>query len=197
MKNLNLQGFTTTTEKKKKTEKPVIPCPADAVTEFAEAKASFESAEGVLKATKAVLLDHASKEFWKLNHERSVKGLEPASTAEMLGNGVTARITLARIYPVISESEVLVSIIGEQVAKENFTETFDFKVEGAKIPATQAQTFVDGLRELVAKCGAGDAVTIKAGVVPTEQFHTARHKLLTPDQNIELQKVCPARLYVA
>jgi hypothetical protein len=195
--NINLTGFTTTTEKKKKTEKPIIPCPAEAVTSFVEAKASFESAEGVLKATKGILLEHASQEFWKLNNQRVSQGHEPASTAEMLGDNVIARITCARIYPVVTDTAPLVSIVGEQVAQKGFRQTFDFKVEGAKIPATHAQTFVDGLRELVAKCGAGEAVTIKAGLLPTEQFHTERHKLLTPEQNMALQAVCPARLYVA
>jgi hypothetical protein len=195
--NINLSGFTTTTEKKKKTEKPIIPCPAEAVTSFVEAKASFESAEGVLKATKGQLLEHASQEFWKLNNQRVSQGQEPASTAEMLGDNVVARITLARIYPVVTDTAPLVSIVGEQVAQKGFRQTFDFKVEGAKIPASHAQTFVDGLRDLVAKCGAGEAVTIKAGIQPTEQFHTERHKLLTPEQNMALQAVCPARLYVA
>jgi len=195
--NINLTGFTTTTEKKKKTEKPIIPCPAEAVTSFVEAKASFESAEGVLKATKGILLEHASQEFWKLNNQRASQGQEPASTAEMLGDNVIARITCARIYPVVTDTAPLVSIVGEQVAQKGFRQTFDFKVEGAKIPATHAQTFVDGLRDLVAKCGAGEAVTIKAGLLPTEQFHTERHKLLTPEQNMALQAVCPARLYVA
>lgn len=195
--NINLAGFTTTTEKKKKTEKPIIPCPVEAVTNFVEAKASFESAEGILKATKGQLLEHASQEFWKLNNVRVSQGQEPASTAEMLGDNVVARITCARIYPVVTDTAPLVAIVGEQVAQKGFRQTFDFKVEGAKIPATHAQYFVDGLRELVAKCGAGEAVTIKAGIQPTEQFHTERHKLLTPDQNMALQAVCPARLYVA
>jgi len=195
--NINLAGFTTTTEKKKKTEKPIIPCPAEAVTSFVEAKASFESAEGVLKATKGILLEHASQEFWKLNNQRASQGQEPASTAEMLGDNVIARITCARIYPVVTDTAPLVSIVGEQIAQKGFRQTFDFKVEGAKIPATHAQAFVDGLRDLVAKCGAGEAVTIKAGLLPTEQFHTERHKLLTPEQNMALQAVCPARIYVA
>ena len=47
------------------------------------------------------------------------------------------------------------------------------------------------LQAIFAKYGAGAALTAKAVFKPSKDFHTARHTLYTPEENLEVDKVVP------
>lgn len=113
----------------------------------------------------------------------------------------------------------LTGLIGEENMNQLFESTFSLAIDGSKVPDANAQRLVDVLCKLCSVfCinGAGDpewemaatsiedvfdmlpefppsdAVSAKSGVRPKKGvFHTERHKLLTVDQNLELQKLVP------
>jgi len=196
MKTINLDGFTEHKPSRKKEPKPLLNVDGKPVTTFVKAKQAFDHAESDLRKAKEDLMEAASLEFWRMNHARTTAGDLPASTAEMQGDDCTAKITMARIYPAVTGEEVL-SVLPKPVFDSAFQQSFDFKIDGSKLNPATAGDFVSELRMLVEKHRSSQAVTIKRGFQPTEQFHIERHKILKPEQNLQLQSVCPARIYVS
>jgi hypothetical protein len=196
MKTINLDGFNEHKPSRKKEPKPLLNVDAKPVTTFVKAKQAFDHAESDLRKAKEDLMEAAALEFWRMNHARSLGGELPASTAEMQGDDCTAKITMARMYPSVSPEEVMM-IVPKPVFETAFQQSFDFKIDGSKLNPETAGEFVSELRALVEKHRSSSAVTIKRGYQPTEQFHLERHRILKPEQNIQLQGVCPARIYVS
>jgi len=197
MNIIDLDGIAEKKPVGKKEPKPLISVDSSIVTTFVKAKQTSDSAEQDLRKAKNDLLERASVEFWKMNHARTSGGEMPASTAEMRGDSCTAKITLARIYPAVVKKDEILSAVPKEVFEKGFQQSFEIKVDGSKIPPAHAQEFINGLKHLMAKCDCSDAVSIKSGFQPTEQFHLNRHKILVPEKNAELQMVCPARMYVS
>ena len=53
-------------------------------------------------------------------------------------------------------------------------------------------TLIGELQELFARHNAGAALTAKAVFKPSKDFHTARHTLFTPEQNLEIDSRAPS-----
>jgi hypothetical protein len=52
-------------------------------------------------------------------------------------------------------------------------------------------TLIGELQKLFARHNAGAALTAKAVFKPNKDFHTARHTLFTPEQNLEIDSRAP------
>jgi hypothetical protein len=50
---------------------------------------------------------------------------------------------------------------------------------------------LDQLQELFARLRASDALKVKEVIRPVADFHKLRHTLLTPEQNLAIEQVCP------
>jgi hypothetical protein len=59
------------------------------------------------------------------------------------------------------------------------------------ISEAAVEELIGELQELFARHNAGAALTAKAVFKPSKDFHTARHTLFTPEQNLEIDKVVP------
>ncbi len=67
-----------------------------------------------------------------------------------------------------------------------FKQSFELKIKGNLIPETAVEELIGELHELFARHNAGVALTAKAVFKPNKDFHTARHTLFTPEQNLEI-----------
>ena len=74
---------------------------------------------------------------------------------------------------------------------EFFRERFVIEIDGDKIPLPAQQALVDKLQVLFAEHGALDALGVKTEVKPLEGFHSQRHTLFTPEQNLQINGVIP------
>lgn len=173
--------------KSAKTEKISIPAPPELVDSFAQAKETFDSAEGGLKVAKQLLLDAVTLPWFETISQIAQASQEVPSSGVLLGKSKVCRLTMTKRYPVIEQAP--------SGLEQHFKQAFTFKIDGSKLPPATAQEFVNKLTELLPL--AGEAVDIKIGVTPTPSFHTERAKLLTPQGNLDFQRVCPAVIYVA
>ena len=87
-----------------------------------------------------------------------------------------------------SESDIR-PVLGEAKTAEFFRPKWEIKVDGDKIPAPVAQDLVNGLVALFAQHGCADALSQSEKFVPLEVFHLQRHTLLTPAQNLALNRI--------
>ena len=72
-----------------------------------------------------------------------------------------------------------------------FKQSFESKIKGDLIPEAAVEPLIGELQELFLRHGAGAALTAKALFKPTKDFHTARHTLYSPEENMEIDKVVP------
>jgi hypothetical protein len=72
-----------------------------------------------------------------------------------------------------------------------FKQSFELKIKGDAIPDAAVEPLLAELQALFARHGASAALSAKATIKPTKEFHTARHTLFSVEQNFELDKVVP------
>ena len=72
-----------------------------------------------------------------------------------------------------------------------FRQAFELKVNGDLIPVDHAQELLDEVVALFKRYNCEQALEAKSCVKPTKEFHAARHLILTPEENLALDQVCP------
>jgi hypothetical protein len=201
---LDLSGF----KKKKEAGKPASEYPVfpDANGKAAETAAAirsmqeeFEALEGSLKSHKKFLIDlvtpfHFTNCSGKVEPPKAVivqagRRKEDGSL-EMLGTKV--RIDFKNKYPFL---DAVPAALGP--AAGCFRQKFSLEIDGDKLPADKTPDLLARLQGLFAQFHATDALSIKAGFTPNDDFHVRRHTLFTPEQNVALQSVCPLQCAVA
>jgi len=193
---INLAGLATASKTKKK-EKPILDADPALVDAFRKHKDEYKKAEGAFEASKTHLLMATADAFFRLNTSLALQGREPVSTAEMLGDTGTARITMTSRYSLCTAEDLTQNGYAQLIEQGHFIQRFDIKVDGDQIPLAHRQEFVDGLKSLVEKCGASAAVSVTSGYAPVPAFHSDRWRLMTPEANLSLQGISKATLYVA
>jgi hypothetical protein len=202
---LDLSGFKKKREAGKAvSEYPIFDDPNGKAAETAAAIRSmqeeFEALEGSLKANKKFLIELVSP-----FHFQNCSGkVEPAKavvvqagerqadgTIKMLDTKV--RIDFKNRYPVL---DAVPGGMGSEV-QACFRQKFSLEIDGDKLPAAETPALLEQLQELFAQFNASDALSVKAGFTPNDDFHVRRHTLLTPEQNLALQTVCPLQCAVA
>ena len=96
----------------------------------------------------------------------------------------------AKKMPDNSSAKQVAHIIGKHEAAL-FRHTFDLKIDGDEIPAAAVPAVVAGLKALFAQHGCTKALKVEKQFVPYPSFHTQRHVLFTPEQNMEIHRAIP------
>ena len=173
-----------------KTAYPVMPDADGKVAEIAarilERTETFEALKGALETDKAELKFMVAPHYFAVNHGRHEV---PSSVAVNSPKGEVL-VTFQNRYSQLPDESGLLPILGEECGT-HFRQSFELKIKGDKLPADQTQELLDRLQNLFAEFGATDALEVKEGVKPVETFHAARHRLLTPEQNLALEQVVP------
>jgi hypothetical protein len=99
-------------------------------------------------------------------------------------------ITYQNRYGKLENEEPLLPILGQQTGRF-FRQAFTLEIDGDKLPADHIQPLLEELQELFAKYQASDALKVKEGIKPVSEFHSLRHTVLTPEQNLAVDQVCP------
>jgi len=181
---------------KSKSKYPILPDPtgviATAVDQYVAEFATFEALEGSIKSLKAEFQTWARPFYY----EACANLAEIPSSVMALSPATQVLLTFQDRYPSVEPDWTqLGEILGEHLPK-SIAETFDVKIDGAKIPAASQQPLIEELSALFEKHGASAAVTAKLKVKPVAGFHTLRHRILTPDQNRALDAICPCVMSV-
>ena len=191
LKKVNLGGIATKSSSKTKAEYPVLPDPngdvAKLVADIRRETAEMEALEGSLDIKKAELRGQAQEYYFE--HYSGKHDI--ASSIEARAGNEAVLVSFTSRYKTITSEDSLIDTIGEDRTARFFRQSFELKVDGDKIPESEAETLIEELSALFARFNAGDALTAKSVIKPTAEFHTARHTVLSVDENRAVDLICP------
>ena len=191
IKKINLGALTTTAKKEGGTAYPVMPDPdkevAGLVADIINETREMEALDGSLTVKKAELRGRASTFFFEHLHGRH----EIPSSVECKNGESSLLVTFQNRYKAIADETEVTSLLGEERTAQFFRQQFELKIDGDKLPAAHAEAIIAALHAVLVEHGAADALTAKALIKPTADFHTARHSSLTIEENQALELVCP------
>jgi hypothetical protein len=183
-------GKIATKKENTKTAYPVFPDPNGAAAALAATiirqVEEFDALEGSLKTNKEELKFMVAPEYFRVNQGRH----EVPSSVSVKSTEGEVLVTFQNRYKTMPDESPIVPFLGDRTG-EYFRQAFELKVSGDKLPADRAQEILDALNELFTRFNCPDALEVKTCIKPTTEFHAARHLLLTPDQNFQLDQVCP------
>ncbi len=173
-----------------KTVYPVLPDPNGQLALIAarilERSAQVEALEGALDIDKAELKTLATPFYFG---QASGK-VEVSSSVTVVCPAGEVLVTFPNRYSRLESEAPLLPILGPQTGKF-FRQAFTLQIDGDKLPADNAQELLDQLQQLFGRYHAAEALQVKEGIKPVPDFHTLRHTLLSPEQNLALNQVCP------
>lgn len=191
IRKINLGGFAQESAKPGGKAYPVLPDPdgtvAEVVKSILDKTEQLDALTTSLDLEKAELRAHAAPFYfthWHGQHAiaSSVDCRDP--------QGRSALVQLANSYKAVTDEAAVTEIVGADTARY-FAQSFEFKIKGDLIPAEAVEELLEELQELFTRHKASAALTAKAVVKPTKDFRTARHTLLSVEQNLELERLCP------
>lgn len=192
LKKVSLAGFATQTPTSKSAKAyPLLPDPDGQVGELVisilDKSAQVEALEGSLQLEKEELIAIAKPFYFTHHHgQHAVASSIEARSAD----GKVVRVGFSNSYRGTSDEPAITRIAGEHAARY-FKQSFELKIKGDLIPDAAVEPLLAELQELFARHGASSALTAKATIKPTKEFHTARHTLFSVAENHELDKVVP------
>ena len=193
IKKVSFDAIKPAGDKKKKTDYHVFANPAAAAlaATIVRQTEEFESLKGSLDTNKAELKFMVCPEWFKLNHGKQ----EVPSSVSVPSSEGEVLVTFQNKYKAIEDEAPLIPFLGDRTG-DYFRQAFELKVDGDKLPADRTQDLINELVELFTRYDCLAALEHKSTLRPTETFHTARHTLLTPEQNFALDQVCPVTAVV-
>lgn len=78
-------------------------------------------------------------------------------------------------------------MIGEDLANTYLEQTFEFTIKLENIPKAKMQSVIDAITRMAQELSILDAVAVATCYKPTAEWHTARFRHLTSDQNLRLE----------
>jgi len=175
----------------KKTVYPVFPDPnglagALAATIVRQSE-ELESLEGSLITNKAELKFMVAPAYFQLNHG---KHEVPSSVAVNSPDGEVL-VNFQNRYKVLPDESPIQQLLGAERTEKYFRQAFELKVNGDLIPVERAQELLDELVALFTRYDCAAALEAKSCIKPIKEFHAARHLILSNEENIALEQVCP------
>jgi hypothetical protein len=85
----------------------------------------------------------------------------------------------------------VIDAIGAERTAQFFRQAFELKIDGDKIPSDRAEDIIGAIQNLFAEYNCPEALTFKAVIKPTPDFHTARHTALSVEENMAVDATCP------
>ena len=194
IKKINLGGIATKKEGSK-TSYPQLPDPcgdvakltSDIVNETREIEA-IEASIGI----KTRELKALAQDFY-FNHHHNKHDV-PSSVEAVGVNNEKVLISIQNRYATLADETPIIEVIGADRTAQFFRQSFELKIDGDKIPADSAESLIMAVQALFAEYNATDALTAKAVIKPTPDFHAARHTTLSVEENMAIERVCPARI---
>jgi hypothetical protein len=192
IKKLSFGGIAQKAEKKT-TEYPALPDPTGDVAKLASEiiaeSRDFEVLEGSLKIKKAELRAMSQEFYFQHLHGKH----EIPSSVEAKGENPEEKVlvTFSSRYSTLADETPVIEAIGAERTAQFFRQAFELKIDGDKIPSDRAEDLIGAIQNLFAEYNCTEALTFKAVIKPTPDFHTARHTALTVEENMAVDAACP------
>jgi hypothetical protein len=172
-------------------EYPVLPDPdgslATQASAFLKAHAAEAAATGAKEAARGVLVAAARPFHFSVNSGRA----EIPSSVSIPSPDGEVRVTFKDAYKKLDEVkyERVAGLIGEELAGAYLTQTFEFTINSEKIPEEKMQAVIDAINEMAVDLGVESAVSVATCYKPNAEWHSARFRKLSPEQNLELERL--------
>ena len=180
-----------------KTVYPILADPTGDIAKLAEdILAETEQAdalEGSLSAKKGELRRLTLDQYFPLY---SGKGEIPSSLSARTSDGREVLVGLINKYKVLADEAPVAAILGEELTPRFLRQKLTFKVDCDLIPEETLGDLYEELTGLFTRHGCAAALSATQGIVPTKDFHTLRHTMLTPAQNAEIDLIMPIQAQV-
>ena len=148
-------------------------------------------AYGIPHAATSIALQHRGQSVVGVIYDPFTDELWTTTTGQPTRlNGKVVRVGFSNSYRGTSDETAITRLVGEHAARF-FKQSFELKIKGDVIPDAAVEPLLAELQELFARHGASAALSAKATIKPTKEFHAARHTLLSVEQNHELDKIVP------
>jgi hypothetical protein len=173
-----------------KADVPVIPDPNGQLAVLAariiERHSQVESLGGELDLDKAELKTLITPFYFR--HCSGKIDIPSSIAVRSPGGHVT--VVFQNRYAKLESEEPLVPVLGAN-ANKYFRQAFTLEIDGDKLPSERVQGLIDELQELFSKHDATEALKVRDSIKSVPEFHTIRHTVLRPEQNLALDQVCP------
>jgi len=193
---INLSGIGAKPSAGKSKSYPSLPSDTDTqslVSEYLEAASEMDALKGDMELKRSELVKKAQGFFFDHYHGKTdVESSVEAKSAS--GDGLL--ITFSSRYKSVQDETCITNIIGPDRAEKFFYQAFEIKIDGDKIPLDKTTELLGKLVALFDSYKAADALTQKAVIKPSPEFHTARHTALSVAENRQLDEVCPISVAV-
>lgn len=192
IRKINFGGIAVKAEKTA-TEYPILPDPTGDVAKLtsdiiAESR-EYEALEGSLKIKKAELRA-LSQEFY-FQHLHGKHEIPSSVEAKGLNPEDKVLVTFSSRYSTLADETPILDAIGAERTAQFFRQSFELKIDGDKIPADRAEELIGEIQALFAGHNCPEALSLKAVIKPTPDFHTARHTTLSVEENMAVELACP------
>lgn len=190
IKKINFGGIAAKADKKG-ADYPQLPDPtgdvAKLVADIIQESRELDAIEGSLKIKKSELKSLAQNFYFNHLHGKH----DIPSSIEASNHADKVLVTFTSRYASLQDEGGVASIIGAERTAQFFRQSFELKIDGDKIPAHAADDLIEGIQNLFARHNATEALTAKAVIKPTPDFHTARHTALSVEENLAVDLACP------
>lgn len=192
IKKINLGGIASK-KADTKTSYPALPDPSGDVakltSDIINEQRDMEALDASVKIKKMELKTLAQDFFFNHLHGKH----DIPSSVEAIGTTPDEKVlvTFQNRYSAIADESPIIEVLGEELTAQFFRQSFELKIDGDKIPADSAESLIMAVQALFAEYNASEALTAKAVIKPTAEFHTARHTALSVDENLAVERVCP------
>ena len=197
LKKFNLGGIATQAESSTKKDYPILPDPdgdlAKLVADLLAKSDQLDALDGECTLLKAEITSKARPFWFEVNQGKAVAA---SSVVCRDKDGGEVTVSFQNRYSGTEQDAALVEAVGADIAERFFRQSFEIKVNGDAIPAENAQAVIDGLTKLFAANNAAGALKAKATFKPTAEYHEARHSKLTPEQNMNAERLIPCTAVV-
>ncbi len=185
-----LEGIGQSKPKTKRTSYPQFPDADGTAMMLAQTSINLSEAKDQLETNNRMLGDLIRPFFFQYYAGKT----EVESSLRVdAGEGRAVLVTLKNQVKKMESLEAIAPVkdIINGRAGELFSSSFEIKITGEAIPTPATAPLIAELKQIFARHGASNALSVKRDFRPTPAFFTSRHRLFTPEQNIQIDAVVP------
>ena len=195
MKRINLGAVKAAPSSTKPAHASVVIDNPDAtalLTQWVQVNPQFKTLKNTVDTLRAQLAPHIKATFFS-----RFSGIEPESSTMLcvIGGKTVKLITKNAYSKSLTDDAQLQAILGADLVARHFHEATVIKLDLDKCPADRQEAFAQAIIAAAKEHGAMDAITASQCIQPVAGFHEARTRLLTPEQNIQIDALLPIVAY--
>ena len=167
---------------------PVLPDTDGTAQQLADAFLEAAAAETAAKGNKEMFRGQLIEKAMPFHYQATGGLADPPNSVSVFGRDGEVLVTFKDAYKKLDEPEILERVLGSELTAQYFRQSIEFSIDCDEVPERLVPKVVQLLRAMVAELGIPKALKVKDKIVPTAEWHAARYRALTPEQNVRLEQ---------